>query len=119
MRLLPDSAGGYTVQPEGTVSLDDRIISISTLNADTGTADASQSVFAQLRNGVTTNGVVLAVSNSGARIYKPAAAKGTFKPWDDYVCHAANVVQFGAHGRVLVGLCGTLFLQFRIFATER
>ena len=77
------------------------------MNADTGgPADASQSVFAELRNGVNVNGVVLAVSNSDARMYKPAAAKGAHKSWDDFVCHAASVVHFGAHGYVLVGLFG-------------
>lgn len=107
LQLLPRSEQGYNVQPVGTASLEDRIISISVLNADTGApADASQSVFAELRNGVNVNGVVLAVSNSGVRIYKPAAAKGAHKSWDDFVCHAANVVHFGAHGYVLVGLFG-------------
>lgn len=104
-KMLPDAGGGYTVQPAGTVSLDDRILGISALIADTGApADASQSVFGQLRRGVTVNGVVLAVSNSGVRIYKPAGAKGAHKSWDDSSCQAANVVNLGAHGYVLVGI---------------
>ena len=106
-RLLPEPGRGYAVQPVGTTSLDGKIISVSTLNAYTGApADASQSVFAELRNGVNVNGVVLAVSNSGAKIYKPAAAKGAHKSWDEFACHAANVVHFGSHGYVLVGLFG-------------
>ena len=107
LRLLPEPGQGYAVQPVGTTALDGRIISISTLNADTGTpADANQSIFAELRNGVNVNGVVLAVSNSGAKLYKPAAAKGAHKSWDEFACHAANVVHFGSHGYVLVGLFG-------------
>lgn len=107
LRLLPEAGRGYTIQPVGTTSIDGKIISLSTLNADTGApADASQSVFAELRNGVNLNGVVLAVSNSGAKIYRPAAAKGAHKSWDEFACHAANVVHFGSHGYVLVGLFG-------------
>ena len=103
--MLPGAGGRYTVQPAGTVSLDDRILGISALNADTGApADASQSVFGELRHGVTVNGVVLAVSSSGVRIYKPAAGKGAHKSWDDSSCQAAKVVNFGAQGYVLVGL---------------
>ena len=103
--MLPGAGGGYTVQPAGTVSLDDRILGISALNVNTGApADAGQSVFGQLRHGVTVNGVVLAVSNSGVRIYKPAAGKGAHKSWDDSSCQAAQVVNFGAQGYVLVGL---------------
>ena len=106
IKLLPDPGRGYTVQLAGAISLDGSIVTISALNADTGApADASQSVFAELRNGVTLNGVVLAVSEGGARIYKPAAAKGAHKSWDGFSCHAANVVTFGTHGYALVGLC--------------
>lgn len=104
-KLLPDSGGGYAVRPAGTASLDDRIVSISAFDADTGTpADATQSAFAELQNGLTANGAVLAVSKGGARIYKPGAAKGAHKSWDDYSCHTANVVHFGPQGYVLVGL---------------
>ena len=105
-RLVPHPGRGYTVQPMGSVSVDDRIVSLFALDADTGApADASQSVFAQLGNGIAVNGVVLVISNGGARIYKPAAAKGAHKTWDT-TCHAANVVRFGAQGCVLVGLFG-------------
>ena len=105
LKLLPEAGGGYTVQPAGVVSLDDKVVSISALDADTGVpANASQSVFAGLRNGITVNGVLLVVTNSSARIYRPAAAKGAHKAWDDYSCEAANVVHFGAQGYVLVGL---------------
>ena len=105
LKLLPEAGRGYTVQLAGSISLDDKVVSISSLDADTGVpADASQSVFAGLRNGVTVNGVLLVVTNSSARIYKPAAAKGAHKTWDDSSCQTANVVHFGAQGYVLVGL---------------
>ena len=117
LRLLPEPGRGYTIQPVGTTSLDGRIISVSTLNADTGApAHASQSIFAELRNGVNVNGVVLAVSNNGAKIYKPAAARGAHKSWDEFACYAANVLNFGSHGYVLVGLFGEQQISvFRAF----
>lgn len=52
------------------------------------------------------NGVVLVVSQSGARIFKPAAAKGAHKTWDDFLCDSANVVKVEDRGYALVGLFG-------------
>ena len=83
------------------------MISISPLNADTGAvAHASPSVVANLRNGFKVDGVLLAVTQSGARIFKPAAAKGAHKTWDDFLCDTANVVRFEGQGYALVGLFG-------------
>lgn len=106
-KLLPESHGGYAVHLAGICSLDDKIISISPLNADTGAfAPASPSVVAKLRSGFKVNGVVLVVSQSGARIFKPAAAKGAHKTWDDFLCDSANVVKVEDRGYALVGLFG-------------
>ncbi|SLM36526.1 WD40/YVTN repeat-like-containing domain [Lasallia pustulata] len=106
-KLLPESHGGYAVHLAGICSLDDRIISILPVNVDTGAiAHASPSVVANLRSGCKVNGVLLVVTPSGARIFKPAATKGAQKTWDDFLCDAANVVRFEDRGYALVGLFG-------------
>jgi len=106
-KILPESTGAYTLKVAGTSSLDDRIISISPISADTGApADANQLIVAQLRTGAKVNGTLLVVTSNGARIFKPAAAKGAHKSWDNYICYSAATVRFGAHGCVMVGLFG-------------
>ena len=106
-KLLPESHGGYGVKLAGTISLDDRIVSIEPINADTGEpAGATQDIVGSLRGGTRVNGVVLVVTHSGARIFKPAAAKGASKSWDQFLCDSAAVVRFEAHTYCLVGLFG-------------
>ncbi|KAJ9658926.1 Lethal(2) giant larvae sro7 [Coniosporium apollinis] len=106
-KLLPDVGGRYSVQFTGSVSLDDHIICIAPIVADTGRpAYASQTAVANLRNGFKVNGVLVAVTTSGARIFKPATSKGAQKTWDEFLCDAASVVRFEDRGVVLVGLFG-------------
>ena len=106
-KLLPSSQGGYHVQLAGVSSIDDKIICISAITADTGKpACASQTVVANLRDGYTVNGVLLVVTQGGARIFKPATSKGASKTWNEYLCDSANVVQFEDRGFALVGLFG-------------
>lgn len=62
--------------------------------------------MAQLRNGYKVNGSVVAVTQSGCRIFKPATAKGAHKAWDDYLCDAAGIAKFEGRGYGLVGLFG-------------
>ena len=77
------------------------------MNADTGApAYASQSAVANLRNGFKVNGVLLAVTHSGARIFRPASAKGAHKTWDEFLCDSAAVSRFEDQGYALVGLFG-------------
>ena len=105
--LLPEAHGGYAVKLAGSCALDDKIISISPINADTGEpADAIQNVVAGLRSGIKTTGVLVVVTTTSVRIFKPVAAKGAHKTWDDVFCHAAAVVRFEAHGYALLGLFG-------------
>lgn len=88
-------------------SLDDRIVSISPINADSGElAEATQAIVGSLRNGIRINGVLLVVTESGARIFKPAASRGAHKTWDQCICYSAAVVRFEAHTYCLVGLFG-------------
>lgn len=104
-KLLPGAAGGYTVKLTGTCTLDDKIISILPINTDSGDlAAATQDVVGSLRSGIRINGVILAVTTTGARIFKPATAKGANKSWDQSLCYQANVVKFEAYTYALVGL---------------
>ncbi len=105
--LIPDSGGRYAVNFVGSVSLTDKMIHISSLDTDTGQpAHASQSVVAQLRNGIKVNGVLVAVTQSGARVFKPATSKGANKTWDEFLCDAAAVARYQDLGHALVGLFG-------------
>ncbi|KAL9128366.1 MAG: hypothetical protein Q9217_002945 [Psora testacea] len=106
-KLLPDSSGRYLVKLAGTVSLDDRVISLSPINIDTGEpADATQEVVGSLRSGARINGVLLAVTSSSARLFKPPSAKGAHKSWDDIICYQAAVARFEAYTYAMVGLFG-------------
>ena len=69
-------------------------------------AAATQDVVASLRSGARINGVILAVTTTGARIFKPAMAKGANKSWDQFVCYQAAVVKFEAYSYALIGLFG-------------
>ena len=46
------------------------------------------------------------VTQSEARIFKPATAKGASKSFDDYLCDAARVTEFPLNGMALVGVFG-------------
>ncbi|KAL6721017.1 Lethal(2) giant larvae sro7 [Lecanora helva] len=106
-KLLPESHGGYAVKLAGSCSLDDGIISILPIDADSGEpAEASPELVAGLRSGSRVNGVLVAITRSGARIFKPVAAKGASKSWDDFLCHRAAVVRFETHIYALLGLFG-------------
>ena len=106
-KLLPEATGGYTVKLVGTCTLEDKIISVSPINTDSGdVAAATQDVVASLRSGARINGVILAVTTTGARIFKPATAKGANKSWDQFVCYQAAVVKFEAYSYALIGLFG-------------
>ena len=106
-KLLPESTGGYAVKLVGTCTLDDKIVSLSPINTDSGDlAAATQDVVASLRSGARINGVILAVTVTGARIFKPASAKGANKSWDQFLCYKAALVKFEAYTYALVGLFG-------------
>jgi hypothetical protein len=46
------------------------------------------------------------VSQSEARIFKPASAKGAHKSWDDFFCESASVTETIDRGCALVGVFG-------------
>ncbi|KAF2278310.1 uncharacterized protein EI97DRAFT_373006 [Westerdykella ornata] len=106
-KILPDQSGRHSVSFAGAVSLDDRVISICPLHADSGQpAYASGTAVAGLRDGVRVNGVLLAVTASGARLFKPATNKGAHKTWDEFLCDSATVVRYQDLGYALLGLFG-------------
>ena len=106
-KILPEAHGGYSVKIAGTCSLDDKIISISPVNADSGEpAEATPELVASLRGGNKVNGVLMVVTQIGARMFKPAAAKGAHKTWDEFLCYSATISRFEAHNYALIGLFG-------------
>lgn len=77
------------------------------MNTETGEpAAASQSAVANLKTGYAVDGVVIVVSPSDCRIFKPAASKGAHKSWDEFMCDSATIVKTEGFGFSLVGLFG-------------
>lgn len=106
-KLVPDPSGRYCVDFKGITSLDGRIIHMSPVNTLTGRlASASQDAVANLRNGAKTDGVLVAVTTTEARIFRPATSKGAHKTFDSHACESAAVVRFQDQGYVLAGLFG-------------
>jgi hypothetical protein len=106
-KLLPEQSGRYRVEFACSISLDDRIIRIAPINADTGSAAyASQEAVSKLRQGGKVNGVLVAITTSGVRIFKPATNKGAHKTWDVALCQSASITRFEDKSYALVGLFG-------------
>jgi len=106
-QLLPGPSGCYAAHFTGVCHLDDPLLSIHPLHADTGRpAYATQSAVAGLRTGSKTHGVLLAVTASGARLFRPASNKGAHKTWDQFLCDAATLVRYEDLGYALLGLYG-------------
>ena len=104
-KILPDQSGRYRVDLAGAISLEDQVVRIAPINADTGSeAYASQEAVARLRQGGKVNGVLIVVTRSGARIFRPATHKGAHKTWDAGLCVSAAVTRFEDRGYALVGL---------------
>jgi syntaxin-binding protein 5 len=73
--------------------------------ADSGhPAYASQNAVGNLRNGVKVNGVLVAVTTSGVRIFKPTSGKGAHRTWDNFDCRSAYVSTCQDRGQALVVL---------------
>lgn len=107
LKLLPDPSGRYTVQNAGSMSLDHPVRMTVPLEVETGaSAYASQLAAAGLRNGHRVNGVLVAVSVCGVKIFKPASVKRGHKLWDDLSCASAAVVEFQQDSYALVGVFG-------------
>lgn len=95
------------MQFAGSTSLDGRIIHIAPIDASTGQhAHASPNAVGGLRTGLKVDGAVLAITNSEARLFRPATGKGAHKTFDNYFCDSAAVVRYHDQGHALVGLFG-------------
>ncbi|KAL8962479.1 MAG: hypothetical protein Q9193_001122 [Seirophora villosa] len=106
-KILPEAQGGYSVRYVGSSTVEDKIITIAPLDAQLGDpADATQSSVAGLREGLKIDGVILAVTTAGARMFRPPAAKGAHKKWENVFCDSAAVVRYQAAGYALLGLFG-------------
>ncbi|OJD34771.1 snare-dependent exocytosis protein [Diplodia corticola] len=106
-RMLPGADGRYRCEFIGAVMLDDKVIRIAPISADSGApAFATQRAFAGLREGIKVNGVLVAVTQSGARVFKPATNKGAHKSWDEFLCDNAAITRYEDQGYALVGLFG-------------
>ncbi|KAI9147759.1 Lethal(2) giant larvae protein [Paramyrothecium foliicola] len=106
-KLLPGKEGTYSVQLAGVVTLDDKIISLSPIEANTGRpASATGATVAGLREGRQVNGVLIAVTQKEIRIMRPANSKGASREFDDILCDAANVAEFELQGYAVIGVFG-------------
>lgn len=106
-KLLPGSHGGYSVSFVGSTTLESQIITIAPLDSELGDpAAATQTAVAGLRDGRRIDGVLLVVTTSGVKVFRPPSAKGAHKTWDDVFCDAAAVFRYQAAGYALLGLFG-------------
>ena len=103
-KILPENGGRYGVQLAGVVSLENRVIRISPIHAESGhPAYASPGTVASLRTGSRINGLLIVVTNSEVRIFKPANSKGAGKSWG-FTCQSAGISRFEDRGYALVVL---------------
>lgn len=106
-KILPASNGTYTAAYAGSSALEDKVVALIPIDAESGgSASATPSAVGGLRTGLKINGVVIGVTASGCRIFKPPTAKGAHKTWDDYLCDSAAVVKTEGRGYSLIGLFG-------------
>lgn len=106
-KILPASNGTYEAAFVGSSVVEDKVIRVIPIDAESGgLALATPGAVGGLRSGTKTNGVVIAVTASGCRIFKPPTSKGAHKAWDDCLCDSAAVVKTEGRGYSLVGLFG-------------
>ncbi|KAI3325365.1 lethal giant larvae like, C-terminal-domain-containing protein [Xylariaceae sp. AK1471] len=106
LKLLP-SGPSFKAELAGVANLGDQVVSICPIVADTGKpAAATGHTVAGLRQGKHVNGLLVVVTQTEIRIFKPTASKGASKSFGDYLCSAAAVTEFELHGMALVGVFG-------------
>ncbi|CAH0019132.1 unnamed protein product [Clonostachys rhizophaga] len=106
-KLLPEEDGRYSTQLAGVVTFDDRIVSLSPIEVDTGKpAAATSATVGSLREGRQINGVVVAVTEKEIRVFRPANSKGASKEFEDTLCDAAGVAELELQGVAVVGVFG-------------
>lgn len=106
-KIFPDKNRAYTAQFAGISTLSDKIISITPIIGDSGVfAEATGDAMRELGTGIQTHGLIVAVSQTEVRIFKPATAKGAHKGFDSFFCETANVIAIEDRGYALVGIFG-------------
>jgi hypothetical protein len=106
-KVLPASNGTYTAAFAGITNVEDKITNLIPIDADSGgNALATPNAVGGLRTGTKVNGVVIAVTPSSCRIFKPPTSKGAHKNWDDYFVDSSAIVRTEGRGYSLVCLCG-------------
>ncbi|KAI2634582.1 lethal giant larvae like, C-terminal-domain-containing protein [Xylaria nigripes] len=106
LKILPFGSS-FKAELAGVAHLGDQIISICPIVAETGKpAMATGHAVAGLRGGQHVHGLLVVVTQSEIRIFKPATAKGASKSFSDYLCSAAAVTEFELHGMAVVGVFG-------------
>ncbi|ERT02751.1 hypothetical protein HMPREF1624_01053 [Sporothrix schenckii ATCC 58251] len=104
--LLPSGAS-YTAKIAGIAEHKDRVVAICPIVSETGApASATGASVAGLRSGQHVNGTLVVATQKEARIFKPVAAKGASKSFDDAFCYSASVAHYEQHGYALVGVFG-------------
>ncbi|KAB5526383.1 lethal giant larvae like, C-terminal-domain-containing protein [Coniochaeta sp. 2T2.1] len=113
-KLLP-SGQGYSVKLAGVNHGNDKVVAICPIITDSGApAAATGPIVAGLREGRHVNGVLVVVTCSEIRIFKPATAKGASKSFDDALCDAAAVTDYEMRGFAVVGVFGTTTRAFSL-----
>ncbi|PWW71703.1 hypothetical protein C7212DRAFT_287621 [Tuber magnatum] len=97
-KLLPQGPG-FVCNFVNVTCMEGPVIKIIPLNSDSGKrAYATQQAVANLRDGMKVPGVLLGVTKSESRIFRPPTAKGAHRGWEDFDCLSANVVELDTHG---------------------
>ena len=94
----------------GASHFEGRIISLTPLNTDTGNpCYASQTLVGGLQRGERINGVLVAVTPSGAHLFRPSQAKGASRNFDGVLCDSASIthsINERPNSTALTGLFG-------------
>lgn len=111
-KIIPDPSGRYSVQFAGSINLEARINQVFPINADTGrSAVATQEAVTSLRNGIRTNGAIIAVAPTNVHISRPATSKGAHKSFDSFFCDASGLIRYHDQSQALLTLSGDGFAR--------
>ncbi|CCU74158.1 SNARE-dependent exocytosis protein (Sro7) [Blumeria hordei DH14] len=111
-KILPGSGTPYTAEFVGVSSLSDKIISIIPIISNSGQlAKATADTVRALRLGQQTDAVIVAVSQTEIRIFRPTTSKGASKTLDSHFCEAAQIVAFENQRFILTCIFGDASLR--------
>ena len=111
-KLLPQANGAFEAVSAGVANVEDRVVLVHPLNVETGQpAYAAHAAVGGLREGRRTHGVVVVVTASSVRIFKPSAAKGASNTWGDAFCYSAAVVRKDDRSTALVAVFGDALVR--------